>query len=207
MIISTVADFLKQIHSLQDYRLTNLHQSFPLCKPGFVPLFRTFKKCFNFIHRLKNNFILFDYEFNRITKALSPIKLTIKAIYRDLYRKLTLDCIREINSMYEVFTLIDSPQNSIGTKFHVCVGTSFVAPFVHDFRKQSHVFKQRLQKLHDTPIIRQLVGQDLIDTWNVCLDWLKLKEEIKKGLPFKSQLWRNFFCGRNFTGRRKYCEY
>jgi hypothetical protein len=27
----------------------------------------------------------------------------------------------------------------------------------------------------------------------VCLDWLKLKEEIKRGLPFESQLWRNFF--------------
>ncbi len=158
-----------------------------------MTLFRTFKKCFNFIHRSKNNYIVFDDEFNRIEKALSQLKLIIRAIYRDFYRKLTFDCIREISSVYEVFTLIDSPENAIVMKFHVCVETSFVAEFVDDFRKQSHVFKQRLQKLHVKPNKRQLVGQALINTWNVCLDWLKLKDEIKRDLPFESQLWRNFF--------------
>jgi hypothetical protein len=47
---------------------------------------------------------------------------------------------------------IYSPENAIIMKFHVCVGTSFVAAFVDEFRKQSRVFEQRLQKqLDDTP--------------------------------------------------------
>jgi hypothetical protein len=193
MIVSTVADFLKQIHSLQDKALTNANKSFTLCKPGFVPLFRTFKKCLNYIQLLKTRYIAFDDEFKRIARVLNQTKLMIRGIYGDFYKKLVVELYREIELMLNTFTQINNDQNVLVMKLHICVGTSFMAAFIDDFRSQSLRFRHRIQNLRDAPNTKRLVGQALIDTWNVCLKWLKQRDEIERALPFQSQLWQNFF--------------
>jgi hypothetical protein len=122
MVISTVANFYEQIHYIQDMNLTSYDRSFTLCKRAFVPLLRTSKKCYEYIQHLKNNYILFDEEYNRIARGLNKTKFMVKEINTSLYLKLSLKCYREIENIWKNHRLLDHSSNCVVVKFSVCVG-------------------------------------------------------------------------------------
>jgi hypothetical protein len=131
MIICATANFLKQLHSLEDENLTNNYESFAFCKPGLMPLFRTFKTILNFVQSLKSQYIAYEDEFNRISRVINQTQLIIKAIYREFYRKLTLKRVDEINTIYNDIQMNPFYAHSyvLSAKLHLCVGTSFMAAF------------------------------------------------------------------------------
>ncbi len=49
---------------------------------------------------LKSHYIAYEDEFNRISRVINQTQLIIKAIYREIYRKLTLEWVDEIKTIY-----------------------------------------------------------------------------------------------------------
>ncbi len=102
VIISTVANFFEQIHSLQDINLTSFSRNFTfskprfVSKPPFVPPLRTLYTCYEYIQQLKNSYIVFDDEYNRIASVLNKTKDMVKGIFREYYKKLSMNCFNEI---------------------------------------------------------------------------------------------------------------
>ncbi len=110
-------------------------------------------------------------EFNRIVRALNETKIIIKELYRDLYTKLILDWKREKSTLHQNYSP-NRYENCLLMKLHICVGLSFLAAFIDDFRKQSFEVRHQIQKVRNSPKTRQQVGQELFDSWDQCLKWL-----------------------------------
>jgi hypothetical protein len=126
-------------------------------------------------------------EFNRIARALNQTKIIIKEIYTQTYTWL-----EKRNTLHQNYSP-NRYENYLLIKLHICVGLSFLAAFIDDFRKQSFEVRHQIQKIRNSPNTRQQVGQALFDSWDECLKWLKLKDEIEKAIPFNSNFWRTFF--------------
>jgi hypothetical protein len=99
--------------------LTSIDKSFTFCKQGFVLLLRTYRKCFDFIQQLKNRYIVFDDEYDRIAIVLNKTKDSVKGIYRDCYTKLSMDCFFEIENIFGNHLLVNDVFNYVVMRFSV----------------------------------------------------------------------------------------
>ena len=172
--------------------LTDREVCFSLTEPGWVHIIRTFRSIFQTIGRLRDEFILFDDEYERIESTLSQTYLLVKKVYSDFYRKTVRDWVREIDFIYGIGVQSQTVDRFLS--LHLMIGLSFLGAFFNDFRVHFHINRSYIMKklIHspNTQFRQQLVFNSL-DI--VCVQYLNDKNLIRWAQPFQSNIWRNAF--------------
>ena len=188
MILSSIAVFLKKVHSLQMQSLVRKKICYSMCKPGWVPIFRTMTTCLQSVERIESIYIVFDDEFNRISTIFRETMRIIKQIYRNFYKKLVSDWLEEINKIGGLKNLYPNSEQFISV--HVAVGHSFMSAFVDNFRKESRFYRKFLFSVLDyysTDPHQQILNQLV----TICNEYLTHPQEIQRAMPLLWPMWQN----------------
>ena len=187
MILSSIAVFLKKVHSLQIPLLVRRKVCFCMSKPGWVPIFRTMRTALHNVGEIETLYIDFDDEFNRISTIISNTKQMIRNIYRDFYRKLIADWVTEINKMAELKNLYTNSEDFV--IIHLAVGLSFLVAFVDDFRSASRFYRKFLMSVLE--FTSEEPHQMLLNNYDViCTEYQTHPQVIQTAMPLLWPLWQ-----------------
>ena len=194
VILSTTSKLFKKMHSLQIQTLVQRNTSYSLCKPGWVPLFRTMHSVLNTIDRLNNKYIIFDDEFERISNTCLQTKQMIKNIYRQFYNKLSMEWIKEIkNTLTRTIRTSDNKTVDF-IQMLLAVGQAFICAFVDNFRFSFDQHRKTcwslLNRYANSPGKLSAPQRHFIDCKTVYQAYFCDRNLMRNAMPFQSNPWR-----------------
>ncbi|XP_054167434.1 uncharacterized protein LOC128964819 [Oppia nitens] len=188
VIVCIVNQFLSKLISLQTPAIFKTNRQFSLCKPGWVPMFRTVDTVRTALDSILADNIIYDDECQRIAGTVDETKELIRLQFEQYYRKLVNQWTRELKLLRN--KIVQTVNTNPLIRLHLAVGLGFMAAFVNTFRSTVNDFRKLLLEILDGPISAnrpvQAVLQNLRPT---CLKYLENVDTVLEALPLIRQPW------------------
>ena len=165
---------------------------FSLTKPGWVHIFRTYRRVFQCLQRLRDEYIIFDDELERIENILSQTEDLVKGVYKDFYRKTLRDWLDESDFFYCTPGAPQSLERVL--VLHLAVGQSLIAAFFDDFRLLSNLYRTKYLEIFTQPPDIQFPQQMALHQIQPTLEqYLNDKNLCQWAQPFRANIWKTTF--------------
>lgn len=198
-LTKVVATLFRVMHGLQNYPHCRNDVAYSLGKPGWTEIFVTLEEFVRVFDQLRDIYLFFDDEMERIFQTFSDTQIMIKKFYQFFYTKLSWEWHREV---VRIANQVNNPaltaqQIQLFNDLMVLetvVGIAFSVRFANHFRFGFNSLRRDMFRIHDLVINFQAPHN--YHRFATCLptvrQYMADPMAVRTARPFESNHWSNY---------------